>query len=283
LLGYDVDRDLPISALVDLSTCTFSGCDLVQVPDIPVWSPGGRESLVMHAAASRDEAMAAITFADSWGQTIRDLDPGASPFWLDEQSYGYLTAGGGVQQVAIFGRRDGTAFELRLRATDLAEIAPGARPVSLNLRQALVTTGPRLLLTAADMVAAREYVFALSWDKATATPGPPELLMSLDLAAGQLPSRAALSPDGRWLRLNGDLPQSGDHHWRQHLYDLREERLLSFTFDRSFVYDLNEWSADGRWLARLGNGFIGLLEPATGQYHLILHDFRDCTGLAWVK
>jgi hypothetical protein len=43
------------------------------------------------------------------------------------------------------------------------------------------------------------------------------------------------------------------------------------------------WSNDGRWLVSTAKGFLMLTAPEVGYDHLISHDFRDCTGVAWIK
>jgi hypothetical protein len=92
------------------------------------------------------------------------------------------------------------------------------------------------------------------------------------------------SPDGRWLMLNINPPTPANTIplWQQYLYDTRTDLLSILSFDSSFIYPEQDWSADGQWLVRLGDGFLLLSAPGHSYQQVILHPFFDCTNVVWV-
>jgi hypothetical protein len=119
-----------------------------------------------------------------------------------------------------------------------------------------------------------------------------ELLHRFSIVAGPSPFQSgsagtqpfALSPDGRWLIVNVTTPTPANVTpvWRQYLYDTQTDSLSAFSFDSSFIYPEQDWSADGQWLARLGDGFLLLSAPGYNYQQVILHPFFDCTNVVWV-
>jgi hypothetical protein len=250
------------------------------VADIPYWSPDGAASLIAYTAPG--EQTATISLADGNGAIIRRLDQGDSPFWFDQRTYGYATGAGPGRRIRIYaGLPPNRSFSAELTAGELADAVNGERPFSLVIGQVLaLADSAGLIILASDAGLGREYIFRLRW---TGPGAVPEYLGAIEWNPDLRASDVALSPDGRWLLLSRYGQRTADPQATlvQHLIDLDSGERQSDAFDPSFVFDLAEWSPDGLWLARLGDGFVSLLAPATGEQRLVLHNYRDCTGLAW--
>jgi hypothetical protein len=115
-----------------------------------------------------------------------------------------------------------------------------------------------------------------------------ELLAAVTAGDGNVqaasPDAYSVSPDGRWLTVNVTPPALANALplWEQYLYDTRLDYLSVYSFDATFIYPEQDWSADGRWLVRLGDGFILLSAPGHNYQQLIVHPFFDCTNVIWI-
>jgi hypothetical protein len=87
------------------------------------------------------------------------------------------------------------------------------------------------------------------------------------------------SPDGQWLLLKSNGPRQYDFY----LYHVESGQERIMTSNHMSAFPNFDWSADGRWLLRLEQGFIHLSAPAEGYQTLLLHDFNQCQFAAWVN
>jgi hypothetical protein len=100
------------------------------------------------------------------------------------------------------------------------------------------------------------------------------------------PRGLQFSPDGQWLAVPifDREPTNAELFF---FFDLRVPEIvlqsqLPFSMES---YNL-DWSADSRWLARLGDGFLEFTAPATidmPYQHYVFPGDLSCTSLAWIK
>jgi hypothetical protein len=102
-----------------------------------------------------------------------------------------------------------------------------------------------------------------------------------------------LSPDGRWLLIASLLQPavSGVYEpiWRLYLHDIPNNVTREFdVIIRAGDWPAHwfvDWSADGRWLSIVSNGYLRLIsldsEPPS-EWPVVLPD-RLCTSAVWVS
>jgi len=276
-------------ALLDLDSCTTpAGCRSQFISSVPVWSPDGEHMLVVNGRAL-------LLLGERDSRSWEPVAAGRSPFWLDDDVYGYVTPGG-----RLVVRRVGETA--RRTVLDVEDIVPfltdfdGSRPVDL----AAAVAGPpgsgvlALVVGYEDQPASYLFLLQRSGDSQvwlTVDPKPEELALLLQsdvvIFRDALPS---FSPDGRWLVAHtGGGTETGPQFW---LFDVEtaEELLVGPAPGLPGVYD---WSTGGRWLARWrGQGVAELIAPEGGAdgvpyRRFVEAPFRfpssgECTSLAWI-
>lgn len=272
---------------LDLENCDEDGCAVVDLRGYTVWSPDGQNTLVLNEQA--------LWRGDALGEPLLPLGVGLSPFWLDNERYGYVRydreAGAPSMQIAT----SDIASDLPsivMPVGDLARIVDAANPPLLFINY--VTPNPAdkdLLLIAATTVGAQtaKYnIFSLRLSTGEATllqqferlpSGYPSLLTP----AGYPPFR--LSPDGRWLLVTL-LASPSPTTWSFQLYDLQEGETLSLNayypaYPSKFAF--YDWTPDGRWLVIVEDGYLRLIAPGHGYQKLVSHRLDDCLYVAWVN
>jgi hypothetical protein len=101
-------------------------------------------------------------------------------------------------------------------------------------------------------------------------------------ARGNVPF--VFSPDGRYLSLSR-LEDPERNLWRLYVHDLEANETKTFAARYplyTFRYPFYDWSADGKWLILVDDGYLRLIAPAYDYNRLILHDLHRCSHVAWV-
>jgi hypothetical protein len=220
---------------------------------------------------------------------------GQSPFWLDNQSYGTISSDGRTITVADSGDGGGSPL---LDTNDLAAVLPRGVPRS-PLRINAVMADPAgqrfLLILASDIPNARYLTFLLTKRDAARSWREVDLgldsltLLPLDPARYVHLPKSYLVESGRWLALTTFEPRSAVNS-RTHLVfvDLVNQSVVaSFSADAVTPFQANDRSADGRWIAQLGDAMLYLVGPAAPGAPLpVLHLVpleRPCQAIAWVN
>jgi hypothetical protein len=271
--AYDFSARQAHFRLLDLTACDHngeSGCELTALTAPPVWSPDGTASLLL--SSERD----VVWLADGQGQLAQRLAPGTVPFWLDEETPGWVTA----DAVVTAPLPAGTPTPL-LPLTRLEALVPA--PFShLTLNWQGIAPAPgngRYLFLLASLAPhdTRRGVNALlfKYDRAT-----DELTLLWELPHDVVPYYPLrFSPDGQWLLVKSNGPRL--YHFYLHHVESGQERIM--TSNHLSAFPNFDWSADGRWLLRLEQGFVHLSAPAEGYQTLLLHEFNQCQFAAWVR
>ncbi len=271
---------------LDLDHCGPQGCAVVELSGYTVWSPSGEHTLVLDQQT--------LWRGDLLGRPLAPVGPGLSPFWIDDRRYGYVRydreAGAPSMQIAT-GLVGEDLPHIVMPVTQLAELLDAQDPPLLFINYVAVNPADRdqLLLAATTVGAAtaKYNFFSLRLSSGQVRlvqqferlpSGYPSLLTP----AGYPPFR--LSPDGRWL-LTTLLASPSPTVWTFHLSDLQQERSLEFNAyypQYPAQYPFYDWTADGRWLAIVEDGFLRLIAPGYDYQKLVSHRLNDCFYVAWV-
>lgn len=291
LLGVDSSQGETFAALLDLATCRAGDCELQPMDGFPLWSPDGRQTILTdnNQPGLSGNGQQLFYRGDERGylRSSVAVGTGISPFWLDNESYGYVRS---VSEPAVVRANfeDFTANVFLSRETLKAAIPTEAPVNALQIIEAVVSPADSDLLFL--RVRERSQDFVLSYRMSTAeltyrfTTGPLVEQFSNDADDVNLGS-LSFSPDGRWLTLSATGPNRPGIAplWQQYLYDLESGSLRTLSFDPFFVFPEQQWSADSQWLVRLGSGFLHLSAPAYNYQQVIELPFFDCTNVVWVN
>jgi hypothetical protein len=278
--------------LLATADCLGGACQLNPLAGYPTWSPDGAHMILLETTAFRPHMAAAwgqLTLADGAGEPLAVIGAGASPFWLDDERYGFvMDAGEGRRDVALTGKVGEAGSDTLLT---IADLTVGLEEERLRMMDfvAVRPQHPEQLVVAAigvqgDGEASGLFkggqpgaiLFVYDWVR-----GERLLALPFDVEAGRSRSYR-FSPDGRFL-LFGE----GDETQPTVLYllDLEAEEaaalpLQAKQLDSIFWY--TDWSADGRWLLVEDDGFLHLLLPGTEYERLVIPTTDYCETAVWV-
>jgi hypothetical protein len=255
--------------LLDQRHCDQTGCLLTELPGSPHWSPNGHY-LILAAEGQ-------LFLAESDGQNQTLIGEGLRPFWLDDDTYGYLLPD---ERNLVITQVNDKTFQTMLPWENVISSLPDAPwldrfyigEVAGNPSQ----TNMVFLAIFDRQVNVPEGAFILSFDRETN-----ELSLVLTIKDTHI-SNLAFSPDGRWLSL---------HRWSPpavllHDVNTGEDRIVnSLSHQGAQRY---AWSQDSRWLVRVEETFLHFInpgpDPETGieQHHITFHDLRGCSSVSWM-
>jgi Tol biopolymer transport system component len=99
----------------------------------------------------------------------------------------------------------------------------------------------------------------------------------------------AYSPDGRYLlvvSLDFETRADGGLVWNAYLHDLESNITRTFALEADPRWPgqyLVDWSADGRWLSLLTNGYVRLVSLDTGWEQPLIVPDAVCSSAVWVN
>lgn len=272
---------------VNLEDCDEDGCNVVDLSGYTVWSPDGQHTLVL------DEQ--SLWRGDALGQPQLPLGVALSPFWLDNETYGYVRydreAGAPSMQIAASKVGDDLP-QIVMPVARLASLVDETNPPLLFINYVAVNPAHKdqLLLSATTVGASTSKYHIFS---ARLSTGEAQLLQqferlpsgypSLLTPAGYPPFR--LSPDGRWL-MTTLLESRSPTTWSFRLYDLQQDRPVTVnTYYPEYPaqFPFYDWTPDGRWLAIVEDGFLRLIAPGHDYQKLVTHEMANCLFATWVE
>ncbi|HKZ87341.1 MAG TPA: hypothetical protein VJ793_27260 [Anaerolineae bacterium] len=275
--------------LLDLNNCSPSGCELRELAGWPTWSPDGSQSLVVLPFTAPDT----LIRGDRLGLPVTELGEGQSPFWLDDETYGYIrreptTLITRTSEMIIASSADDVP-RLLLDSASLAAMPPGdewwhtdsyvtVNPEDTNLL--LITTYAFDQSSRASSGQASGTVFNLLFDRRSN-----EIRRQWQSSFDRTISIVSFSPDGRWLLM--DELDRARSMWSIHMYDVKRGDTKTFSFalpaNSSYAFPTYGWSADGRWLAILSDGVLHLVAPDHDYQRSALPHSPGCIFAAWVN
>lgn len=272
--SYEADRDGALYSQLNVEACTTGRCAIQPLQGFPVWTPDGRSTII-----ATDEGL--LRMGDAQGQQLSAIGQGSYPFWIDDNTYGYVD---NQPQPAIV---IASTLDHHARALIPLETLTAAVSFNLPVEQLSIHSisvkqdEPNKLFVALNIADSTQHVqdraLIISYDLAT---GQANLLLRLERAlTAYQPLR--FSPGGRWLAV-----QSLDRTrtcWQLHLLNLHSNQTETFTSVYRFAYPDYDWSANGRWLLRIDRELLYLIAPDPDYQQVIFHGFPNCFFAAWVK
>lgn len=253
--------------------------------------PSYRYILLQSTADTRDlPLMIGPGDAAAGSAALMPLGSGRSPFWLDNQTYGFVRGvegddplTGGDTEIVTATLENPTPVRL-ITAADLFARFPDNMP-QRGLKIGYVATHPRqpdrLFIVALDDIGQRAYVIVYDVDTGLA-----EVRLQLLYS----PSHSfSFSPDGRYLVMTGQDQNGaslGESSAVLLVHNIAENVTIPLLsrlpfFLPSVMYD---WSGDSRWLAIvMEDNLIGLVAPDEGYTRLLPRATGECNSVAWLR
>lgn len=293
-LSGQVQREI---RLVDLQSCTASGCQYRQLPAPPVWSPGGAHMLLYSEGGFVEEGLPKfpLYMADGNGENVTQVGEGLFPFWLDDEVYGYLrwpewgdtpfweqetireemlpqmvtaVVGENVPQLMV------SAAEMRAALPPDLESPPDLL-FAYQVKQNPARPGEHLLRAVAFSASSDEKQYFFLWQQSPTQQPRLTFLEGVDRAY-----EAVFAPNGRYLQIFLAVNRSNAPN-ESLLLDLEtgQSRLLG----QSVSSPYEAWSPDGRWLLLPQASYTLLYAPDDDTFLLVMTEMSNCNSPFWSR
>ena len=283
--------------LLDIDSCDSSGCDAKPLVGLPVWSPDSSQMIVMQNTTLFPDSIVTtesfLSRGNREGQSLTPIGTGFSPFWLDNETYGYIRHGVSetwMREIVIASIANDEA-QVLLTLEDLLETVPADHRLGKpSIRYIAVNPSDANLLgiQLSDLLFYKSYVFLYERSEDPSQAGDVSLRLEVDDILWGL----FFSPDG--LRLTAGRHEERERRaWELHVHDIDQNKTRIFTSDFStlepqrsaFHLTGYDWSSDGKWLAKINDGVIDLIAPGYDYAQEIEHDFplQTCPIVAWTN
>ncbi len=283
LVARDLDHGRNLVQGFQLEKCVSEGsCSPEARAGIMQFAPDNDHALILEPGVNEGE-QTAIHLTDAAGNTLRTLEAGVWPFWVDNEQFGFVRldeAGNGVE-ILLMGLEEEEPrvllpVEEMLKTTpDLpARLQEGEEVLRVEGLVVDVEHGDRLYVAIG-----RE---SSPWDD----------LFQVDLESGQagyvletLTGRDSVpilqfSPDGKWLQIIG-INRAPGAAGELLLHDVETSETIRLSL-LDVPYGI-AWSDDGNWLAKADGDWLTLVAPEYDYQRVIVHDFGPCGPAGWVE
>ncbi|GIK55878.1 MAG: hypothetical protein HND44_09600 [Chloroflexi bacterium] len=267
LYVYKFDEQAAEFNRVEMDNCRPDGCGLAGYAYPPLWSPDGSWQL----GVSEEDT---IWLRDAAGRVVQERH-GRAPFWLNTIQYGYV----GDDDLILATLAESVSprrYSLAALKAALAHlqnwqvfataVEPGGQAVFMAVSYTAVPSG--------DLVSG---TLLLRYDLAEETVEP--LFAGAERFGPYHP--LAFSPDGRWL--NMQTYSSREFDWQLDILHLDTGQHERYRSAQNIALPGYDWSADGRWLLRVDDGFVHVSAPAVGYDQLLMTPGGSCDFVAWVR
>ncbi|HRQ36711.1 MAG TPA: hypothetical protein PLD25_02215 [Chloroflexota bacterium] len=257
--------------LVDLENCQDYGCDVAGWGQRPVWSPDGRWRIEMNEP---DE----LWLRQAADDRVVQVRHGRAPFWLNNILYGFTTADT-IFIASLTEAQQPRRYSLKPLEAAILAAQPGA---DWTIHTVAPEPGGQALLMAVSYTASggEAQVSGTLLLRYVLADGRVELLFEGAERFG-LYSPLTFSPDGRWLNLQSYGSQEFD--WQLDIIHLETGQHERYRSAQAVALPGFDWSADGRWLLRLEDGFFHISAPASDYDQLLITNGATCDFAAWVR
>jgi hypothetical protein len=263
---HNPERRLSTFLVADAERCLDDGCNWQRTVYRPYWSPDSRFVINTMPAGN----LLFLAEAELLVQPFWYLDYGDSPFWLDEETFGYVqySSGGELDAVVSASVLEREAQPLISRSQILSLLPAGVFIApSAELRP--YPADPNLVFLAVQGVRSPDpaptYIFVLARDRQ-------QLSLLMTVPDGD-PASLTISPTGCWLTLTAD-------------GELLVADLMRSEFSRHPLpsgASRPVWSPGGDWLFVAGEDSFLRLAPAQNQPQLTRHVDLSCGSPIWVE
>ncbi len=272
-------------SLLDANRCDGAGCAMQRLAGYTQWSPSGDHTIV----SRRD----GLWLGDANGEPQQPLEPGFSPFWLDEVNYGYARYDYPDEGAALVEIVTGTigraGVEVALRSTGFVLSGGGLFFIDYA---AVNPVSPSQLLVSGPVLKSNEneyIILSLQLHRPETLRLIARLPDTLRGVPGALTPTGyppfSFSPDGRWLMVSS-AAEPATAGWTMHLYDLQTGLRRAYKVEYPpypAKYPFTAWSANGEWLAIVEDGYLRLIAPTHDYERLAPHPYDACLFVAWVN
>jgi hypothetical protein len=256
----------------ELPECTQNGCppEVHHLLNTPTWSPDGQQILVrQYGMIWRQQGLQAIPLAD-----------GVAPFWIDDETFGFVRQLGDEQIVITRSGPTEEPVPTVTTRTLLDSIPEETRPDQLAIGYISIVPG-----NAGEWII---LAFGLSPEGIAGE----AFLFNVDRNADEiyLAFRSEklhsfnLSPDGQKIAATSYDTQT--LNWTMNIYDLPTRSADQINLvEHVLSEDPPEynWSPDGDWVLLMSQGIIGLIEPEVRSYFSIYPPEPGCTQAIWSR
>lgn len=286
--------------LLPFDSCVDGACDAIPLAGFPVWSPNGERTLVQVGSQ--------LHIGDSEGEPQELVDRAFSPFWLTDDTFGFIRLVGSSTaespEMELVIRSVITGQErLLVRSADLmSQLDPNRSGAFRIMYGTDNPANPNQVFLAGTPIGGAQkqfFVIKVQLDGSSELPSSddhdPSLSVILeleDLPVGDSHTLTptgyppfVVSPDGRWLMVVRFV-DSITNTWKLYLYNTESQEMKTITFNYPVYpapFPFYDWSADGNWLLLVDNGFLRLIAPDYDYERVITHEFAACRYPAWIN
>lgn len=286
--------------LLPFESCAGGACDVLDLQGFPLWSPSGGRTLVLVGSE--------LYLGDSSGKPIDFIDRAFSPFWLTSDTFGYIRLRGNAldespEMELVLGRAVSNDLRPLIKSAELLRQIDGNLTGGFRIRYVVADPNdPNRLFLAGTPIADggnHFYIIALSLSGDIITLSPEtalsrvEVLLSLDgLPVGDQSTLTptgyppfVLTPDGRWLTVVR-FADPVTNTWELYLHNVARQETKVITLNYPAYpapFPFYDWSADGKWLLLIDDGFLRLVAPDYDYERIITHEYVACRYPAWVN
>lgn len=254
----------------DLTRCDLAGCP-IEFHDMigrPVWSPDGEQLLIRE-------------YGRLWlreGYQNLPLGDGYAPFWVDEDTYGFLRTLGGEQFIILEDYSYPGSNDVVPGQTILASLDPLERPRDLGIG-----------LVWPDMLDP-DFWFILGFDVDRRGRASEALILGYDrqTQASQILIRSNHLNSLLFPPKGGGVATSYydeiENHWAIRIYDHTVDKSETYPLPGSRYVDgppVYRWSPDGRHIAMLQEGQLNLVEVGSGRLQPFQTPTAGCFQPFW--
>ena len=297
------DSEIPQSNLLDFDSCDAASCEITPLSGMPYWSGSGEKTIISNANifdsptflqnqrmvifdTSQQPISNDFWLGDSQGQLpAAEAEPvilgnGYAPFWLNEETIGYIRYGEDSQPEIVLASLDGNVVETVLTLTDVqAVVSDEIRgPTSLSYVLSHPAQPNLLIVVGFDAFGREAYIFTYDLQSE-------ELALLMQSQASPYHS-LGFSPNGRWLMLSGTGPNEPGGAQTLYVQDLETGQAQTYMSEyAAFVYSpFYDWSADGNWLLFLvDNRVMSVVAPEYDYQLVFAHEHGPCNSAAWIN
>jgi len=282
----DISVVIPQPQLITIADCAAGDCSPLPLPGWPLWSPDGRQMIIVPVTGIGELRDVALLWANGDGEVLGELGPGAMPIWINQD----------------------TAVVLRQEPEPFIYLVD---PVNMTLQPQFAVSD--LLATLPEEVAwgqshwleiladpanpqrwfifgsggywriqqpAQRQMFIIAYDRETGRLN----LLHYDGDAYIAYGGAGISGDGRYLSTviqTTPLPRAGGNRVIQ-VFDAANGQLVTELETTQMEIDGRAiWSPDGRWLVAIQDRVAMLYAPEHDYRYLIGLNQSGCRSAAW--